>query len=105
MGFLSGPESAVGNVDANGRDLIHVVPVETANEQDSEHVHAIAPSATWMDRLAARARHLSALSQWLVCIALLLCVLSLLAICLALVRQSRHLTRRSPYTVSEIGEN
>ena len=41
---------------------------------------------TWMACLARRARRLSTVTRWMVCMAMMLCVFSMLFICLAIMR-------------------
>jgi len=96
-GAITGTQ--VGNHDENGQELIKVEPVDY-DDQYNARTMTIAPriDENWIDRLAWRARHLSLVSQWLVCVALLLCLLSLIVIAVAIIRQWRHAVpiRRPP---------
>uniref|UniRef100_A0A915AYB7 Transmembrane protein 59 n=3 Tax=Parascaris univalens TaxID=6257 RepID=A0A915AYB7_PARUN len=90
-----GRESAgpnVGNKAKDGSMIINAHPTVVGREHLLGHVGEN-PNAreepSWFSRLAARARRLSVLSQWLVCAALLLCLISMLSISVAILKQIR----------------
>ncbi|VDK64857.1 unnamed protein product [Onchocerca ochengi] len=83
----------VGNNDKNGEKIIEVKPVESNTEQrllgyEGENPTVMeVPESSLFSRLASRARRLSVLSQWLVCVALFLCLISMLSISVAILKQ------------------
>uniref|UniRef100_A0A915AYD7 Transmembrane protein 59 n=2 Tax=Ascarididae TaxID=6250 RepID=A0A915AYD7_PARUN len=82
----------VGNKAKDGSMIINAHPTVVGREHLLGHVGEN-PNAreepSWFSRLAARARRLSVLSQWLVCAALLLCLISMLSISVAILKQIR----------------
>ncbi|MCP9261747.1 hypothetical protein DINM_005078 [Dirofilaria immitis] len=84
----------VGNNDKNGEKIVEVKPVESKDkgqqllgyESENPTVMEI-PESSLISRLASRARRLSVLSQWLVCVALFLCLVSMLSIAVAILKQ------------------
>ncbi|EFO28279.2 hypothetical protein LOAG_00203 [Loa loa] len=84
----------VGNNDKNGEKIMEVKPVEFKNEEQrllgygGENPTVVEiPESSLLSRLASRARRLSLLSQWLVCVALFLCFVSMLSISVAILKQ------------------
>ncbi|KHN78809.1 hypothetical protein Tcan_12959 [Toxocara canis] len=84
----AGPD--VGNEAEDGSMIIKAQPVDTKQEHllgyigENPKAHE---EPSWLSRLASRARRLSVLSQWLVCAALLLCLISMLSISVAILKQ------------------
>jgi hypothetical protein len=94
----------VENVDKNGNPILHVQMIDYDGKYDrtntlsslDEKPHepsppidpssAVDPDASWLACLARRARRLSSVTRWLVCLALFLCILSMIWICLAIIR-------------------
>ncbi|VDK74289.1 unnamed protein product [Litomosoides sigmodontis] len=84
----------VGNNDRNGEKIMEVKPVESENKKqrvlgyEGENPTVMeVPESSLLSRLASRARRLSILSQWLVCVALFLCFVSMLSISVAILKQ------------------
>uniref|UniRef100_A0A0N5ASG0 Transmembrane protein n=1 Tax=Syphacia muris TaxID=451379 RepID=A0A0N5ASG0_9BILA len=92
---FKGPE--VGNKNDNDEDILHVKPIKHRRiflsvYPDPYHysvarMHKSTDEASFVERLSQRARRMSILSQWLICFALLLCLLSMMGISLAIIRQ------------------
>ncbi|VDN30049.1 unnamed protein product [Gongylonema pulchrum] len=89
---LQGP--GVGNQDKSGERIIKAQPVDVKSKaepllghqgENPTVVEVSEPSL--LSRLASRARRLSLLSQWLVCVALFLCLVSMLSISIAILKQ------------------
>ncbi|VDN07614.1 unnamed protein product [Thelazia callipaeda] len=103
---LEGPN--VGNSDDNGEQIIQVQPVESKNgaqqilrEMENPTIVEVTQPPL-LSRLASRARRLSVLSQWLVCVALFLCLVSMLSISVAILKQirsQRYLNLRNMHAV------
>lgn len=90
---FKGPE--VGNKDINGEEIVHVKPVKHRRiifsvYTDPSHfavsrTQRPVEESSFFDHFSQR--RMSILSQWLICIALLLCLLSLMGISFAIIRQ------------------
>lgn len=84
----------VGNNDENGEKIMEVKPVNSMNKEErllgyeGENPTVVeVPESSLLSRLSSRARRLSVLSQWLVCVALFLCFVSVLSISVAILKQ------------------
>jgi hypothetical protein len=88
----------VGNTDDDGNAILHVqIPMGVS---DGDEWREIRPAlvrtnaeSNWISCVADRARRLSLLTQWLVCLALMLCVACMLWICMLIVRQAAQRRR------------
>ncbi|KAL3994834.1 Brain specific membrane anchored family protein [Acanthocheilonema viteae] len=97
----------VGNSDKNGEKIMEVKPVELKNKEqrllgyEGENPTVMEESSL-LSRLASRARRLSVLSQWLICVALFLCFVSMLSISVAILKQiksQKYLNLRNTHSV------
>uniref|UniRef100_A0A0R3RPK3 Transmembrane protein 59-like n=1 Tax=Elaeophora elaphi TaxID=1147741 RepID=A0A0R3RPK3_9BILA len=99
----------VGNNDKNGEKIMEVKPVESNNKEqrllgyegENPSVMEVQESSL-LSQLASRARRLSVLSQWLVCVALFLCFVSMLSISVAILKQiksQKYLNLRNMHSV------
>ncbi|CAG9540628.1 unnamed protein product [Cercopithifilaria johnstoni] len=99
----------VGNNDKNGEKIMEVKPVESKSKEqrllgyegENPTVMDVSESSL-LSRLASRARRLSVLSQWLVCVALFLCFVSMLSISVAILKQiksQKYLNLRNMHSV------
>ncbi|VDN82775.1 unnamed protein product [Brugia pahangi] len=99
----------VGNNDKNGEKIMEVNPVELKSKEqrlleyeDGNPTVIKNPESSLLSRLTSRARRLSVLSQWLVCVALFLCFISMLSISVAVLKQiksQKYLNLRNMHSV------
>lgn len=100
---------SVGNNDKNGEKIMEVMPVESKDKEqrilgyENENPTIVEVSdSSLLTRLASRARRLSVLSQWLVCVALFLCFVSMVSISVAILKQiksQKYLNLRNVHSI------
>ncbi|VDM09878.1 unnamed protein product [Wuchereria bancrofti] len=94
----------VGNSDKSGEKIMEVKPVESKSKEQLllGYESGNPTESSLLSRLTSRARRLSVLSQWLVCVALFLCFVSMLSISVAVLKQiksQKYLNLRNMHSV------